>query len=69
LKIGHGSYHAYIEVLWAVATDIRPEFGRRPNRTKVELSDEEKKCALANPSLRPFADYDDCLMMTFWKID
>jgi hypothetical protein len=62
-----GSHWFHSEKNFAKASQIRPEFGRKPQQASVEQDDEAKLRTLADPPCRPTESYDDLAALVLCK--
>jgi hypothetical protein len=63
-----GSYWAYFKGRFAIAVQVRSDFGRNPFRAAVEYDDEIKMRTNANPPLQVLSSYDDNLLVALYKV-
>ncbi len=58
-----GSYWSYFKGRFAIAVNIRSDFGRNPMRASVEYDDELKMRTMAQPPLAILTDYTTILLL------
>jgi hypothetical protein len=63
-----GSYWAYFKGRFAIAVQVRQDFGRNPFRAAVEYDDEIKMRTAAKPTLEVLSSYDDNLLVALYKV-
>jgi hypothetical protein len=66
MKSFTGSYWFHLEKNFAKASQIQPEFGRKPQQASVE-QDEAKLRTLTDPPYRPTESYDDLAVLALCK--
>jgi hypothetical protein len=62
-----GSYWSYFKGRFAIAVNIRSDFGRNPMRASVEYDDELKMRTMAQPPLAILTDYNDNFVVALYK--
>jgi hypothetical protein len=62
-----GSYWSYYKGRFAIAVNIRSDFGRNPMRASVEYDDEIKMRTMAEPALAILTNYDDNFVVALYK--
>jgi hypothetical protein len=67
MKSFTGSCWFHLEKNFAKASQIRPEFGRKPQQASVEQDDEAKLRTLADPPCCPTESYDDLAVLVLYK--
>jgi hypothetical protein len=63
-----GSYYSYFKGRFAIAIQVRAEFGRNPFRAAVEYDDEIKMRTNASPKFEVSESYTDNLEVTLYKV-
>jgi hypothetical protein len=63
-----GSYWSYFKGRFAIAVQLREDFGRNPFRATVEYDDEIKMRMNANPPLEVSTSFDDNLLVALYKV-